>query len=137
MGAVMLSWTNWKRYQETPIVISMERNFREWNTTFPSVTICPNLKYDNQRIVESALELNGVYIHSPSEIPDSSSKKNFLDLKHYLKLTANVKFAVHSTDEIRSLSVSQRKCRFQEESNLDVSPFLLVQLEAYFLAAVF
>lgn len=59
-GATILSLSTWRRYQETPTVISMERNWKEWNTSFPSITICPTVKYD-----EAALHdlLNTEYVY--------------------------------------------------------------------------
>jgi hypothetical protein len=46
-GAALLSLSTWRRYQENPTVISMERDYKAWNTSFPSITICPHNKYDN------------------------------------------------------------------------------------------
>ncbi|XP_065206755.1 sodium channel protein Nach-like [Planococcus citri] len=51
-GATILSLSTWKRYQETPTVISMERNWKDWNTSFPSITICPTEKYDELALQE-------------------------------------------------------------------------------------
>nr|CAD7575551.1 unnamed protein product [Timema californicum] len=48
--AVRLSLSTWTRYQENPTVISMEKNYREWNTTFPAATICPSSHYDEHKI---------------------------------------------------------------------------------------
>jgi hypothetical protein len=62
-----------------------------------------------------------VYLHNASEMPDSSSC--FLDLKYCHHLTVEViTLAIHSTEDVRSLSVSQRKCCFLEESDVDISP---------------
>ena len=49
-GAVEVSRTTWKHYQENPTVISMERDYKGWNTSFPSVTICPTVKYEEKNI---------------------------------------------------------------------------------------
>ena len=54
LGAVELSLFNWRRYQDNPTVISLERDYKTWNTSFPSVTICPDVKYDTQNITNSA-----------------------------------------------------------------------------------
>ncbi|XP_031349918.1 pickpocket protein 11-like isoform X2 [Photinus pyralis] len=43
-GASILSSATWKRYQENPTVISMERDRFTWNTSFPAATICPTSK---------------------------------------------------------------------------------------------
>jgi len=49
-GAVIVSQSTWQHYQESPTVISMERDYKEWNTSFPAVTICPLEKYDNDSL---------------------------------------------------------------------------------------
>ncbi|XP_026489179.2 pickpocket protein 28-like [Vanessa tameamea] len=50
-GTVYLSGTTWIRYQSSPTVVSMDRDMFAWNTTFPSVTICPdNKKIDPEKI---------------------------------------------------------------------------------------
>jgi hypothetical protein len=46
VGVVLLGVSTWQRYQNNPTVVSMERDYKGWNTTFPSVTICPHQKYD-------------------------------------------------------------------------------------------
>jgi hypothetical protein len=62
-----------------------------------------------------------VYLHNAFEMPDSSS--HFMDLKYHHQLTVKVvSLTIHSTEDVRSLSVFQRKCRFWEESDLDISP---------------
>lgn len=43
-GAITISMTTWERYQENPTVISMEQDRYNWNTSFPSATICPDVK---------------------------------------------------------------------------------------------
>lgn len=47
-----------------------------------------------------------------------------MDLKYLHQLTVKVvvSLAIHSTEGVRSLSESQRKCRFLEESDLHISP---------------
>ncbi|CAH2105195.1 unnamed protein product [Euphydryas editha] len=41
-GTVYISRSTWLRYQSSPTVVSMDRDMFAWNTTFPSVTICPD-----------------------------------------------------------------------------------------------
>lgn len=36
------------RYYNNPTVISLERNYMEWNTTLPAATLCPIQKYDEK-----------------------------------------------------------------------------------------
>jgi hypothetical protein len=46
-GTALFSSSTWRRYQDNPIVVSMDRDYKGWNTSFPSITICPHLKYGN------------------------------------------------------------------------------------------
>ncbi|XP_026282493.1 sodium channel protein Nach-like [Frankliniella occidentalis] len=59
-GAVEVSRSTWKHYQENPTVISMERDYKEWNTSFPSVTICPTVKYDEAAVEAKAEEMTHI-----------------------------------------------------------------------------
>lgn len=36
----------WNRYEANPTVISLERDYRHWNGTLPSVTLCYTIKID-------------------------------------------------------------------------------------------
>lgn len=39
----------WNRYEANPTVISLERDYRHWNGTLPSVTMCYTIKIDPTR----------------------------------------------------------------------------------------
>jgi hypothetical protein len=98
------------------------RNVTYWITnSFPRRVLLQRsqtLRLENELIWRLFLQ---VYLHSASEIPDVSS--HFMDLEHRTQLTASVvSLAIYSTSDVRSLSLSQRKCRFPEESDLDISP---------------
>ncbi|XP_066997698.2 pickpocket protein 11 isoform X2 [Anabrus simplex] len=68
-GAISISLSTWNRYQENPTVISLERDSTEWNTTFPSTTICPYNKFSPPAVKKFA----------QSTAPDSQDKmKDFL-----------------------------------------------------------
>ncbi|CAA9999573.1 unnamed protein product, partial [Nesidiocoris tenuis] len=45
-GAYYLAQSTLARFNDSPTVISLERNYKDWNTTFPAVTICPAKKID-------------------------------------------------------------------------------------------
>ncbi|XP_041970499.1 sodium channel protein Nach-like [Aricia agestis] len=49
-GSVFLAWTTWIRYQNSPTVISMDRDMFSWNTSFPAVTICLETKLDMDKL---------------------------------------------------------------------------------------
>jgi hypothetical protein len=49
-GSVWLSLDIWKRYNESPTAISMERNFMDWSTALPSGTICLDEKVDEAKL---------------------------------------------------------------------------------------
>lgn len=39
----------WERYAANPTVISLERDYRNWNGTLPSLTLCYSMKYDQEK----------------------------------------------------------------------------------------
>lgn len=49
-GCTSLAERTWQRFQYSPMVISMDRNKFVWNTTFPSLTVCPNAKIDDNKL---------------------------------------------------------------------------------------
>lgn len=51
-GSITLSLDTWRRYQDNPIVISMERDKFSWNTSFPAATICPAYKINEKKLNE-------------------------------------------------------------------------------------
>ncbi|GFG29760.1 hypothetical protein Cfor_03333 [Coptotermes formosanus] len=69
-GSVWLSLDIWKRYNESPTVISMERNFMDWHTTLPSGTICLDQKVDEVKLQ--------AYVDSVKEFEDKEKLKEFL-----------------------------------------------------------
>ncbi|XP_037941476.1 uncharacterized protein LOC119674410 [Teleopsis dalmanni] len=52
-----LSKRTWERFQTSPMVISMDRNKLVWNTSFPSLTVCPHKRIDELK-VEEYIELH-------------------------------------------------------------------------------
>lgn len=40
IGAIALSLSNWRRYSANPTVVSLKKDFRNWNNVFPSATAC-------------------------------------------------------------------------------------------------
>lgn len=49
-GALSLSQRVWHRYNSSPTVIAMDRNKFFWNTTFPSLTLCPHSTIDDNKL---------------------------------------------------------------------------------------
>lgn len=49
-GAITISMNTVERYNENPTVISMDRNMFFWNTSFPSLTICPHKKLNDLKV---------------------------------------------------------------------------------------
>ncbi|RZF49192.1 hypothetical protein LSTR_LSTR012457 [Laodelphax striatellus] len=45
-GIFWLSQSTWYHYQNNPTVVSIENNYQEWNTIFPSITVCPDLQIE-------------------------------------------------------------------------------------------
>lgn len=56
-GTAALSLSSWARYQSTPTVISMERDYMAWNTSFPPITLCPETKVDAALVTQAVDEL--------------------------------------------------------------------------------
>ncbi|KQS62314.1 uncharacterized protein Dere_GG22150 [Drosophila erecta] len=49
---ISLSKRTWHRFQTSPMVISMDRNKLVWNTSFPSLTVCPHKRIDELKVEE-------------------------------------------------------------------------------------
>ncbi|XP_075169025.1 pickpocket 9 [Haematobia irritans] len=52
---ISLSRRTWERFQTSPMVISMDRNKLVWNTSFPSLTVCPHKRIDELKVEEYIL----------------------------------------------------------------------------------
>jgi hypothetical protein len=48
-GAYSISSKQYERYEANPTVISLERDYRDWNGTLPSITICYHKRVDEGR----------------------------------------------------------------------------------------
>lgn len=51
-AAFSISSTQYERYVANPTVISLERDYREWNGTLPAITICYHKRIDDKRAKE-------------------------------------------------------------------------------------
>lgn len=78
------------RYVDNPTVISMERDYFSWNTTFPTATICPHNKTSNTSL---------------DRYVETSNAKNKTALRLFLTSLANAGYnnfdKVTFNDEIR------------------------------------
>ncbi|XP_059610139.1 pickpocket protein 11 [Phlebotomus argentipes] len=99
-GTASLSQRIWKRYQESPTVISMDRNMFFWNTTFPAVTVCPHRQLDDSKIAHYLQENEDKY-------PDDEAKEEFRDFvqklsratfENFDELSVNRTFGIASSD---------------------------------------
>ncbi|XP_030560769.1 sodium channel protein Nach [Drosophila novamexicana] len=52
---ISLSQRTWQRFQTSPMVISMDRNKLVWNTSFPSLTVCPHKRIDDIKLEDYIL----------------------------------------------------------------------------------
>ncbi|KAK3932276.1 Pickpocket protein 28 [Frankliniella fusca] len=43
-GTYLIARSTWRRFQDNPTVISLERDYMSWNTSFPALTLCPNVQ---------------------------------------------------------------------------------------------
>ncbi|XP_055691219.1 pickpocket protein 11 [Lutzomyia longipalpis] len=71
-GTASLSQRIWQRYQESPTVISIDRNMFFWNTTFPAVTVCPHRHIDDDKLTN--------YLNSnPAKFPTQDDREEFTE----------------------------------------------------------
>ncbi|KAJ1529373.1 hypothetical protein ONE63_006160 [Megalurothrips usitatus] len=56
-GAWLLIGGSWRRFQDNPTVVSLEKDFRLWNTSFPSATMCYDRRMDDRRAQDMIAEL--------------------------------------------------------------------------------
>lgn len=56
-AAFSISSTQYERYVANPTVISLERDYREWNGTLPAITICYHKRIDDKRAKEMIQKL--------------------------------------------------------------------------------
>ncbi|XP_050540284.1 pickpocket protein 11-like [Daktulosphaira vitifoliae] len=80
-GAKQIGESTWTRYQENPTVISMERDYKEWSTALPAITLCPTDNLDNQKF-EEIIE---------KEYPGISEDEKS-ELREFLVLLANATY---------------------------------------------
>lgn len=45
--------SQWSRYNSEPVVVSLQRDYRSWWTTFPAVTACFSDRIDNDKAKET------------------------------------------------------------------------------------
>ncbi|XP_062135192.1 uncharacterized protein LOC133844913 isoform X2 [Drosophila sulfurigaster albostrigata] len=69
---ISLSQRTWQRFQTSPMVISMDRNKLVWNTSFPSLTVCPHKRIDE-------LKVDDYILAHIEEFEDDEDKDNFRD----------------------------------------------------------
>lgn len=48
-GAWSISATQYDRFIDNPTVISLERDYRDWNGTLPAISVCYNKRFDASR----------------------------------------------------------------------------------------
>ncbi|XP_034250865.1 sodium channel protein Nach-like [Thrips palmi] len=58
-GAILLIGGSWRRFQDNPTVVQLEKDFRLWNTSFPSATMCYDRRLDELRVQDQIAELWG------------------------------------------------------------------------------
>ncbi|BFG03693.1 sodium channel protein Nach [Drosophila madeirensis] len=89
---ISLSKRTWHRFQTSPMVISMDRNKLVWNTSFPSLTVCPHKRIDELKVED--------YIFSHSE--DFQTEEDQEDFRDFI-----VKLASLTYDNLESLPLNK------------------------------
>ncbi|KAL0267586.1 UNVERIFIED_CONTAM: hypothetical protein PYX00_009819 [Menopon gallinae] len=85
-GTFYIGRQSWRRYQHFPTVISMEKDYRNWNTTFAMATVCPEVKINETSLKEIAERLrvkdSDQFVRFFKELP-SSNYESFHLLPEY------------------------------------------------------
>ncbi|XP_022226781.2 uncharacterized protein LOC111077000 isoform X2 [Drosophila obscura] len=89
---ISLSKRTWQRFQTSPMVISMDRNKLVWNTSFPSLTVCPHKRIDELKVEE--------YIISHGE--DFETEEDQEDFRDFI-----VKLASLTYDNLETLPLNK------------------------------
>ncbi|XP_026840820.1 sodium channel protein Nach [Drosophila persimilis] len=89
---ISLSKRTWHRFQTSPMVISMDRNKLVWNTSFPSLTVCPHKRIDELKVEE--------YILAHEE--DFETEEDQEDFRDFI-----VKLASLTYDNLESLPLNK------------------------------
>ncbi|XP_011293257.1 sodium channel protein Nach [Musca domestica] len=72
---ISLSRRTWQRFQTSPMVISMDRNKLVWNTSFPSLTVCPHKRIDELKVEEYIISNPDIFVSEE----DKEGFKVFID----------------------------------------------------------
>ncbi|XP_023297397.2 sodium channel protein Nach isoform X1 [Lucilia cuprina] len=72
---ISLSRRTWQRFQTSPMVISMDRNKLVWNTSFPSLTVCPHKRIDELKVEEYIMSHPDIF----SSPEDEEGFKDFVE----------------------------------------------------------
>ncbi|GLH00797.1 Sodium channel protein Nach, partial [Gryllus bimaculatus] len=59
VGSLLLCLETWERYQESPVVMSLESSYINWKYFLPSVIVCPENKSDSLSTISVAQRLMG------------------------------------------------------------------------------
>lgn len=77
-----LAQKTWKRFQTSPTVITMDRNKFFWNTSFPSLTVCPHTRIDDTKV-------DAYMLRNPHVFANVSVQSDF---RHFVVLLANMTY---------------------------------------------
>ncbi|XP_055633622.1 uncharacterized protein LOC129773968 [Toxorhynchites rutilus septentrionalis] len=81
-GMISLAQRILYRYQTSPMVVSMDRNMYFWNTSFPSLTLCPHIRIDSVKVDQ--------YIQLHSE--KFATNEDAVDFREFIVKLANVTY---------------------------------------------
>ncbi|CAD7086027.1 unnamed protein product [Hermetia illucens] len=87
-GCIIISLQSLNRYYHKSTVITLEKDFNIWNTTLPSMTICPMTRLDEQKYNDycSARNISGQLKTELFQFLESlanSTYENFEDIKEF------------------------------------------------------
>ncbi|KAL4714819.1 hypothetical protein ACJJTC_002678 [Scirpophaga incertulas] len=83
-GAIYCALSQWYRYNSEPVVMSMQRDYRQWWTAFPAVTACFMERIDPEKARQ--------YIQSQWNVTEESNQDSYSYYYGFLDLITDVSF---------------------------------------------
>ncbi|KAE8743248.1 hypothetical protein FOCC_FOCC011128 [Frankliniella occidentalis] len=120
-GATLLIGGSWKRFQNNPTVVSLEKDFRLWNTSFPSATMCFDRRLDNNKAYDYIAEKWGL---------QDNSTEDYMQFFKFVEIVANATYS-----SLKPFKEFARNSTFNKIDMLDLAD--RVNTNIFFRATVF
>ncbi|CAH1404772.1 unnamed protein product [Nezara viridula] len=116
-GATALIYNSWYRYSSNPTVISLEKDFRDWNLLFPAATVCFQERLNESAATEILTERWNV---------DNSSKEMNLYM-NFLNSVVNISY--ENLDEFQDYVQDPVLAKISGEEMAEIARKVMVEME--------